>query len=212
MRPTRLARIVVAIVVSSATIARSQETVDLGIVDRIKGEAFARSEVMDHLRNLTDLRGPRLTGSPQFEDAAKWTVERLTKYGLSNVKIERWGPFGRSWSIEQYSVEMMAPQYARLAVMPLAWSASTAGPITGEPMLTPLNVSFTDGGFKRLSESFEAYRKQWTGKLRGKIVLLTSDRPKSPLEKPLFTRISDADLSQMANAPEPVALARVSKI
>ena len=54
MRPTRLARIVVAIVVSSATIARSQEAVDLGIVDRIKGEAFARSEVMDHLRNLTD--------------------------------------------------------------------------------------------------------------------------------------------------------------
>ena len=25
-------------------------------------------------------------------------------------------------------------------------------------MLTPLNVSFTDGGFKRMSESFEAAR------------------------------------------------------
>jgi carboxypeptidase Q len=212
MRHTRLARIVVAIVVSSATIARSQEAVDLGIVDRIKDEAFARSEVMDHLRNLTDLRGPRLTGSPQFEDAAKWTVERLTKYGLSNVNIERWGPFGRSWSIEQYSVEMIAPQYARLAVMPLAWSASTPGPITGEPMLTPLSGSFADGGFKKMAENFEAYRKEWTGKLRGKIILASSAKPKPPLEKPLFTRISDADLAQMANAPEPIALARVSKI
>ena len=50
--------------------AASQHAVDLGVVDRIKGEAFARSEVMEHLRYLTDVHGPRLTGSPQFEGAA----------------------------------------------------------------------------------------------------------------------------------------------
>ena len=94
MRPSRLARTVILLIALSTTGVLSQEAVDLGVIDRIKDEAFARSEVMDHLRNLTDVHGPRLTGSPQFEEAAKWASERLTSYGLSNVHIERWGPFG----------------------------------------------------------------------------------------------------------------------
>ena len=58
-------------------VTASQEAVDLGVVDRIKTEAFARSEVMEHLRQLTDVHGPRLTGSPGFEKAAQWATERL---------------------------------------------------------------------------------------------------------------------------------------
>jgi carboxypeptidase Q len=211
MRYARLARIVVALVLCSTTVVITQDRVDLGVVDRIKDEAFARSEVMDHLRNLTDVHGPRLTGSPEFEEAAKWTVERLTKYGLSNVGIERWGPFGRSWSIDHYSAELLAPHYARLAVMPLAWSGSTTGPVTGEPMLTPLKVSFMEGP-KKMADNFDAYRRQWAGKLRGKIILLGPDKPKLPLEKPLFTRSSDAELAEIANAPEPLALSRVARV
>jgi carboxypeptidase Q len=118
MRHPKLARTVAVLVACSTTVVLSQETVDLGVIDRIKDEAFARSEVMDHLRNLTDVHGPRLTGSPQFEEAAKWAAERLTAYGLSNVHVERWGPFGRSWSVEQYSAELLAPHYTRLAAMP----------------------------------------------------------------------------------------------
>ena len=71
-RPS-FARVLAALVVCiSTTTALSQEVVDLGVVDRIKDEAFTRSEVMEHLRNLTDVHGPRLTGSPQFDEAAKW--------------------------------------------------------------------------------------------------------------------------------------------
>ena len=134
MRVPPFARVLAALVVCISTTALSQEVVDLGVIDRIKAEAFTRSEVMEHLRNLTDVHGPRLTGSPQFEEAAKWASERLTSYGLSNVHVERWGPFGRSWSIDQYSAELVAPHYMRLAAMPLAWSASTAGVRHGEPL------------------------------------------------------------------------------
>jgi hypothetical protein len=49
-----------------------QERVDLAIVYRVKAEAFERSKVMETLRNLTDVHGPRLAGSPGFEDAARW--------------------------------------------------------------------------------------------------------------------------------------------
>jgi carboxypeptidase Q len=160
MRPARLTtRIVVLLMALSTVGVMSQEAVDLGVIDRIKNEAFARSEVMDHLRNLADVHGPRLTGSPQFEEAAKWAAERLTSYGLSNVHIERWGPFGRRWSVEQYSVEQVAPHYVRLSAMPLAWSASTPGPISGEPIVTPLDTSFEHGGFKKMSANFAAYCK-----------------------------------------------------
>jgi carboxypeptidase Q len=211
MSPSRLARTVILLIALSTTGALSQEAIDLGVIDRIKNEAFARSEVMDHLRNLTDVHGPRLTGSPQFEEAAKWASERLASYGLSNVHIERWGPFGRSWSIEQYSVEQIAPHYARLTAMPLAWSASTPGPISGEPILTPLNVSF-QRGFKKIADDFAAYRREWSGKLRGKILLLTPLKPESPREQPLFKRYSDADLAETATAPEPNPLLRAHKL
>ena len=211
MRVPALARVLTALVVCvSTTTALSQEVVDLGVVDRIKDEAFTRSAVMEHLRNLTDVHGPRLTGSPQFDEAAKWAAERLTSYGLSNVHLERWGPFGRSWSIDEYSAELVAPHYMRLAAMPLAWSASTAGVVTGEPLVTPLDTSFL-AGFKKISENFAAYRQQWSGKLRGRIVLLTADKPTPPRERALFTRLTDAELAGMTGAPEPAAVARISR-
>jgi carboxypeptidase Q len=211
MTRSRLARILPALLLSAGTVVVSQESVELRTIDRIKDEAFARSEVMDHLRNLTDVHGPRLTGSPQFEEAAKWAVDRLTSYGLSNVHIERWGPFGRSWAIEQYSVEQIAPHYARLTAMPLAWSGSTPGPISGEPILTPLERSF-DKGFKKIAENFAAYRREWSGKLRGKILLLTPLKPESPRKQPLFKRYDDSDLAETAKAPEPSALMRATKL
>jgi carboxypeptidase Q len=189
----------------------SQDGVDLTVVDRIKGEAFTRSEVMRDLRTLTDLHSGRLTGSPQFESAAKWAVDRLTRYGVSNVHIERWGPFGRSWSLEQYSVEQLSPVYSRLAAMPLAWSASTAGPVTGEPILAPFPLSFARGP-KRLAEDFDAYRKQWRGKLRGKIVLFTPSQSTPRRDKPLFTRYSDAELAQLAQAPDPSEVPRAATL
>jgi len=212
MRVPALARVLTALVVCvSTTTVLSQEAVDLGVVDRIKDEAFTRSEVMEHLRNLTDVHGPRLTGSPLFDEAAKWATDRLTSYGLSNVHVERWGPFGRSWSIDEYSAELVAPHYMRLAAMPLAWSASTPGVVTGEPLVTPLDVSFL-AGFKKIAENFAAYRQQWSGKLRGRIVLLAADKPTPPRERALFTRLTDAELAEMTGAPEPRALARVSRL
>jgi hypothetical protein len=125
--------------------AVSQERVDLGIVDRIKAEAFERSKVMETLRNLSDVHGPRLTGSPGFEDAARWAMGELNGYGLDKVHLEEWGPFGRAWTLEQSSLELIEPRYAQLTAVPLAWSASSNGAVTGDLVLAPLAASFRDG-------------------------------------------------------------------
>src|SRR5580704_13241768 len=89
-----------AVLVLLALPALAEEHVDLGIIDRIKVEAFDHSKVMETLRNLSDVHGPRLTGSPEFEDAARWTMKELSGYGLEKVHLEKWGPFGRAWTLE----------------------------------------------------------------------------------------------------------------
>src|SRR3974390_1448980 len=127
----------------------AQDTVDLGTVDRIKAEAFDHSKVMDHLYYLTDVYGGRLTASPEFEQAANWALGRMKEYALTNVHTEKWGPFGRRWSLKEASVEMVSPRYANLTAVPLAWSSSTSGPVSGELILAPIHEDlFRDGPAK----------------------------------------------------------------
>src|SRR5579872_5088151 len=82
----------------------AQDKADLRVIQRIKKEAFENSRVMDHLFWLTDVYGPRLTGSPGFTAAANWSVERLKGYGISNAATEKWGDFGRSWRLRKFSI------------------------------------------------------------------------------------------------------------
>jgi hypothetical protein len=189
----------------------AQKGPDLGVVDRIKTEAFDHSKVMDHLYYLSDIHGPRLTGSPEFDDAAKWAMERLKEYGVANVHEEPWGPFGRSWSAQQWSVEMTEPRYSQLTAAPLAWSAPSQGPVSGELIIAPLRASFRDGPV-RYQERMAAYEKEWAGKLRGKIVMLSD--PKIPTEqtKPQFSRLTDAELADLAKSPEPAAKLNVKTL
>src|SRR5580704_4915492 len=132
-----------AIALASVITLSAADSVDLAVVNRIKAEAFENSKVMDTLHLLSDRYGPRLTGSPEFKEAADWALKRLEEYGLVNAHLEKWGPFGRSWSLEKFAVEMVAPRYSLLDAWPLAWSQSTKGAVSGEPILAPLAATFS---------------------------------------------------------------------
>jgi Iap family predicted aminopeptidase len=69
-------------------------------------------------------------------------------------------------------------------------------------MFAPLDIGFLRGA-KRIGEDFDRYRRQWRGKLRGRIVLLTPIKPALPRDAALFHRYSDAELADVAKAPEP---------
>jgi len=185
-----------------APVAWGQSKVDLGVVQRIKTEAYDHSKVMDHLSWMSDVYGPRLTASKEFFQAADWAEKTLRAIGLSNVHLESWGSFGRSWSAGEWSVEMVEPRYAPLDATPLAWCTGTNGPVIGELIIAPLKRTFDP---KKAREELDAYRKQWAGKLRGKFVMLRD--PKIPPEqsKPQFRRYTDSDLAGIAAAPEHVA-------
>ena len=188
-----------------ATAVFAQERVDYGIVHRIKSEAFDRSKVMDQLSNLTDLHGPRLTGSPQFQKAADWALGRMSEWGLANVHPEKWGPFGRSWQSDQYSVEVTKPSYSVLTARPLAWTASTNGPVTAEVYYAPLST--TNPGFdpKRIAENVDKFIGKHKGKLRGKIVMISSSASIPNETKAQFERYTDERLRQIAEAPQPMS-------
>lgn len=170
----------------------AQEKADLEVVNHIKAEAFNSSKVMDHVFYLTDVHGPRLTNSPGYRAAAEWAVKQLQEYGLANAHLEKWGPFGQSWTYTRFSAHLIEPQYAPLIGFPLAWTPGTNGPLRGEPVLAVLS---RDGnGWDRFK-----------GKLRGKIVLVDEPREVKTLNEALARRYSENDLSNTATAPDPGA-------
>ena len=193
--------------------AFAQDRSDLNVVNQIKTEAFDHSQVMDTLGYLTDIYGPRLTASPEFMQAAQWAVNRLQSYGAQKVQLEKWGPFGRSWELKQYSIEMLEPRYAVLDSVPLAWSDATKGTVTGEVILAPFGNRRFSFNPKVTEEQLNKYMAEWKGKLRGKIVLITVPDPVSPDTKTPFNRYTDKELSDMGVAPTPSAkLSDVSEL
>jgi carboxypeptidase Q len=148
------------------------EKVDLNAIHRIKEEALGRnSKVMDHMFYLTDVNGPRLTNSKGFRAAGDWAVKRLKEYGLSNVHLEKWGPFAKGWNLESYSGHMIEPMYQPIIAMPLAWTPSTNGVVTGEPVLVTAQTQ----------EELDKFK----GKLGGKIVLISPKRDLQMVTTPL---------------------------
>jgi len=186
-----------------ALVVFAQERTDYNLIHLIREEAGEHSQVMDHLWFLSERYGPRLTASPEFDEAAGWAMERMKSWGLANVHAESWGPFGRSWSLQHYAVELIEPRYSLLDAVPLAWSAPTGKAVTAEPVMAPFAA--TPNNQVKTEEDFEKYKREWHGKLRGKIVLYNRPRANADTaeEKSYFSRYTDAELASLAKTPDP---------
>lgn len=178
---------------------------DLAVVGRIKTEAFENSQVMETLEYLTDQYGPRLAVSPEWQEAADWAAKRLQGYGLENVRLEKWGAPGRSWSLRKVSVEMLEPRYSPLVTAPLAWSDVTHGIKTGDVILARYGSGRRVMDPKKAEEELDKFIAEWKGKLKGRIVLLSPVRRVDLATNPLFRRYTSQELSEMAEAPAPVS-------
>jgi len=158
-------------------------------VQRIKDEGMNRSQVMQTLNYLSNVIGPRLTGSPSMKRANEWTRDTLTAWGLQNAHLEAWGPFGRGWQLKRFSAEVVEPQAFPLFAYPKAWSPPTAGPLTAEVVY--------------VSASNEQELEKYRGTLRGKIVLNGPVRELKAHFDPDATRATEKQLLDLANEPDP---------
>ncbi len=186
----KLVSVCAVLAISGAALA--EETVNLDMVNRIRDEGFNHSHVMDNLGYLTDVIGPRLTGSPQLRQANDWTLAKFEKMGLKNGQLDGFD-FGRGWSFSSVNVTMTTPRTAHLYALPLGWHPGTDGPVAGEVMKVNINSK----------KDFEKYE----GKLEGKIVLLSKAKKRSPGEDPrmpTFKRYSDKELAKRENFNVPV--------
>jgi carboxypeptidase Q len=113
--------------------AAAQEPVDANMIARIRAEGLDRSQIGATFDMLTNIIGPRLTGSPAHKRAADWTREKLAGWGMSNAHLESW-EFGRGWTLEKLTLEMVAPRYFPLIGYPEAWTPSTKGILEAAPV------------------------------------------------------------------------------
>jgi carboxypeptidase Q len=183
-----------ALVVTTTTFAA--ETVDLSVVHKIKQEAFENSQVMDHMFYLTDVNGPRLTGSPGYEKAANWAAKKLKDIGAENSHLEKWGPFGKGWTYDRFSMHMIEPSYSPISGFPMAWSKGTNGVLNAEPIIAVLSATSTD-----------EEKAKFKGKLQGKMVLLDSPREVRLHLTADGRRYSEADLAEQAMSLDPTPVA-----
>lgn len=176
----RLFAVVIASVFVGALAAQTTETVDTAAIAKIRAEGLQKSQVMDTMFWLTDRYGPRLTGSPYFEEAGDWAVKTLQSYGVQNVHKERW-KYGRGWTLTSFHATMTEPRVMPIIGAVKAWSPGTAGTITADVV----RADITDA----------ASAEQYRGKLKGKIVLTQPERAVRMLEQGDGTvlRYSDKD-------------------
>ncbi len=157
--------------------------IDYDAMYRIKEEGFERSRVMETASWLTDVYGPRLTGSPNIKAAGDWAVKTLTEWGAQNAHLEPWGSFGRGWQNQRFSASVVEPTPWPIIGGPKAWTPGTDGVITAEAVFAPIED--------------EKDLEKWKGKLKGKIVLAFPTREVKASFDPLATRFSDNDLKKL---------------
>src|SRR5665213_1839829 len=117
--------LVAAIAVPLGAQETDNETVNETVIAQIKLEGFQHSSVMDTLSWLSDVYGPRLTGSAALQKAAEWARDQLTRWGLEHAALEPYGSIGRGWDLQHFNIEMTEPQFMRITGYPRAWSPAT---------------------------------------------------------------------------------------
>src|SRR4029077_14557180 len=114
------------------------------------------------------------------------------EWKLANVHLEPCGtPFGRGWSNERTSVQVIAPHPFPLIAYAKAWTPGTNGPVTADAVFAPITKE----------EDFAKFK----GQLKGKFVL-TAAIPENPARFDRQThRYTEAELADLAKAEVPAA-------
>lgn len=177
--------------VASAVGLVAQEAVDRDAIAKMRAEAMDRSQAERLVDMFANVIGPRLTGSPAYKRAADWSRETLLSWGIDNARLDAW-EFGRGWTLDRLTLEMIEPRYVPLLGYPDGWSAPTPGEISAPVVY--------------LADKTPEQIAQMKDRLRGAIVL----------PQPLVTAFIDRDRDDPVDggptsAPPPVPAGRAGR-
>ena len=179
---------VLSALAAAAALPAAAQPVDEAMVAAIREEGLERSQAMRHVVWLSDVYGPRVTGTPAIEAAGAWTMDTLRGWGLSNVRAERF-EFGPGWSLVRFHAHLVEPQVMPIIGFPRSWTSGTGGTVTADVVRVDIGSE----------ADFDRYR----GRLRGKILLTQPAREVPMLTGDVVLRMDDEQLAEAARPVEP---------
>lgn len=181
-----------AFLAPSLILAQSADQAE--VYAKIRKEGMEHSKIMNTMHYFTDLYGPRLTGSPNHVNAAKWAVAEMKSWGFDNAFLEPWDFGHPGWVNERNTGLMLSPVQDTLTYEVLAWTPSTKGPVTAEAvhLAIPQFPSAEDPEVlqnptqEELTKYFDNIRSSVNGKivLVGNHAFIDQTQPQSPKRIP----------------------------
>jgi carboxypeptidase Q len=203
MKPRRTRNItfllLLCVLLPNLFLVRGQGQLDPNVIERIQKEESSNSQVMRTVHILSDVYGPRLTGSPNLKAAGEWAVKQMQTWGFDNTHLEEWNFGHPGWTNERASGFITSPVKDSLVFEVLAWTPSTAGTVTGDAVQIILPERPTQD---ELNVWFQSVRD----KVKGKIVLVGKQSIVPVTIVPPSKRLNDEDLRQRFDpeaAPSP---------
>jgi len=152
--------------VSSVTLATQPDKAD-ALDQQILAAAKKDSQIVSNLTYLSDMIGPRLTGSDALRRANEWGAEKMKAYGLVNVHQEPW-LMPEGWQRGTAMGRMLEPDNGRsLSLASYGWHPGTNGKVQGDVVI--LKAATLD--------ELNAYK----GRLKGAIVLDGAPKSLTPV-------------------------------
>jgi hypothetical protein len=198
MRKLSTVVILAALVVPFVSI-QAQERLDQDVFWKIRQEGTGNSQILRTMHMLTDVYGPRLTGSPNLKAAGDWAVKQLEAWGLTNGHLEPWDFGHPGWLNERLAAHIVAPVKDHLVSEALAWTPGTSGPVRAPAVQITLPQRPT-------KEELIAHLEQLKDTVKGKIVLVGAPQRVLVTFTPPSLRREDRDvLTQFDPAAAPPA-------
>jgi carboxypeptidase Q len=183
MRFRKIAALLLAVVsilvVSRATMRAQQPATDPQVENdhKIMAEIKDHNEIMANLEYLSDILGPRLTGSETLTKASHWTQEKFSAYGLASAHLEPWS-IAHAWIRGTASGRIISPAEHPLVLASAAWAPGTGGVVHGPVVYLKADKP----------EDLDQYK----GKLKGAIVLTQEPFGLLPPDNPALVPYGDS--------------------
>jgi carboxypeptidase Q len=190
---------VVSVLILSATLTFSaEERIDSDLNTRIRDEGMNRSQVMRTLHFLTDVYGPRLTGSPSLKAAGEWAVKTMESWGMKNGHLEAWDFGHPGWTNDFAWGAITAPVKDTLVLEVLSWTPGTKGVVHGKAV----NIAIPD---QPTPEELTSYFDTVKNQVRGAVVLVGKPRLVPVNLAPPAKRNADEDVKARYDPNNPNA-------
>ena len=138
------------------------------------------------VHQLTDVYGPRLTGSPSFKAACDWAMQEMKQWGMNNVHLEEWRFGHTGWACERHTVRVVSPYKASVNSRVVAWTPSTKGKVKAE-------VIQIDPPENPTEESLATYLNSVKERMRDKIILVGKHSVIPVKFNPSFKRLEESE-------------------